>query len=96
MAGDTPANSLERRVEAYDWKRLHAARKQSAIMSMFDGLQPGQAFSVLLGFDPGRLKGQFEAFFGDDFAWVLSRPWATGMADRNQETTHIRAIPGKV
>ncbi|RWL81225.1 MAG: DUF2249 domain-containing protein [Mesorhizobium sp.] len=43
-------------------------------MSMFDGLQPGQAFSVLLGFDPGRLEGQFEAFFGDDFAWVCLDP----------------------
>ena len=61
-------------IEAYDVRRLHAARKQSAVMSMFDGLEPGQSFSVVLDLDPARLKRRFEAFFGGDFAWTCLEP----------------------
>ncbi len=74
MGGNTPPNFREPKREAYDLRRLHAARKQSAILSMFDSLAPGQAFSVVLDFDPDRLKRQFEAFFGGDFAWACLEP----------------------
>ena len=57
-------------IEAYDVRRLHAARKQSAVMSMFDSLEPGQAISVVLDFDPARMKRRFEAFFAGDFTWI--------------------------
>ncbi|MDX8482854.1 DUF2249 domain-containing protein [Mesorhizobium sp. VK24D] len=70
MGGKAPADCREQKVEPYDVRRLHAARKQSAIMSMFDGLEPGQTFSVILDFDPGRLKRQFESSFAGDLVWV--------------------------
>jgi uncharacterized protein (DUF2249 family) len=70
MGEKVPTSLQDQKAKAYDVRRLHAARKQSAIMSMFDGLEPGQAFSVILDFDPGRLKLQFEASFAGDFAWV--------------------------
>lgn len=38
--GKIPANYEKRQGEPYDVRRLHTARKQSAIMSMFDGLKP--------------------------------------------------------
>ncbi len=46
--GKIPANYEKRQGEPYDVRRLHTARKQSAIMSMFDGLERGQIFSVIL------------------------------------------------
>ncbi|CDX53110.1 hypothetical protein MPL1032_160191 [Mesorhizobium plurifarium] len=48
--GKIPANCEKRQGEPYDVRRLHTARKQSAIMSMFDGLDPGQIFSVILAY----------------------------------------------
>ncbi|MDX8528304.1 DUF2249 domain-containing protein [Mesorhizobium sp. MSK_1335] len=70
MGGKAPTNCKEQQTEPFDVRRLHAARKQSAIMSMFDGLKPGQTFSVILDFDPGRLKRQLEGSFAGDFVWV--------------------------
>ncbi|MDX8535615.1 DUF2249 domain-containing protein [Mesorhizobium sp. VK25D] len=71
MGGKTPANCNEaQQGEPYDVRRLHTARKQSAIMSMFDGLEPGQTFSVILDFDPRRLKRQLESSFAGDLVWV--------------------------
>ncbi|WP_434722840.1 DUF2249 domain-containing protein [Mesorhizobium sp. RIZ17] len=55
---------------AYDVRRLPAERKRSAVLSMFDGLRPGQTFTVVLDFDPETLKRQFEAFFPDDYVWT--------------------------
>lgn len=70
MGGKTWTNLQEQKAEPYDIRRLHPAKKQSAIMSIFDSLRPGQAFSVVLDFDPDSLKRQFEAFFAGDFTWV--------------------------
>lgn len=70
MGGKARTNLQERKAEPYDMRRLHPAKKQSAIMSIFDSLKPGQAFSVVLDFDPDSLKRQFEAFLAGDFTWV--------------------------
>ncbi|TPJ27267.1 DUF2249 domain-containing protein [Mesorhizobium sp. B2-7-2] len=71
MGGKTPANcNEEQQGEPYDVRRLHTARKQGAVMSMFDSLEPGQAFSVILDFDPRRLKRQLESSFAGDLDWV--------------------------
>ncbi|RUU49049.1 DUF2249 domain-containing protein [Mesorhizobium sp. M2C.T.Ca.TU.002.02.1.1] len=75
MGGEASTNFQQKeKGETYDVRRLHAARKRAAIMSMFDGLKPGQTFSVVLDFDPSRLKRQFEAFFPNDFVWVCLEP----------------------
>lgn len=58
----------------YDVRRLPAARKQSAVLSMFDGLKPGQTFTVVLDFDPYKLKRQLEAFFAGEYSWVCFQP----------------------
>nr|WP_292423626.1 DUF2249 domain-containing protein [Mesorhizobium sp.] len=70
MGGKGRTNLQEQKAEPFDVRRLHPARKQSAVMSMFDSLEPGQAFSVVLDIDPGRLKRRFEAFFAGDFTWI--------------------------
>ncbi|WFP62301.1 DUF2249 domain-containing protein [Mesorhizobium sp. WSM4904] len=70
MRGKARTNLPEQKAEPFDVRRLHPARKQSAVMSMFDSLEPGQAFSVILDFDPRRLKRQLESSFAGDFVWV--------------------------
>ncbi|CDX53586.1 conserved hypothetical protein [Mesorhizobium plurifarium] len=70
MGGKARTNLQGRMAEPYDVRRLHPAKKQSAVMSMFDSLEPGHAISVVLDFDPARLKRRFEAFFADDFTWI--------------------------
>ncbi|UCI22921.1 DUF2249 domain-containing protein (plasmid) [Mesorhizobium sp. B2-1-8] len=54
----------------YDVRRLPPERKQSAILSMFDGLKPGQTFTVIVDFDPCKLKRQLEAFFAAEYSWA--------------------------
>lgn len=54
----------------YDVRRLPAQRKESAVLSMFDGIKPGRAFIVVLDFNPEKLKRQFDAFFADDHVWI--------------------------
>lgn len=58
----------------YDVRRLPPERKQSAVLSMFDGLKPGQKFVVVLDFDPDKLRRQFEAFFAGEHIWVCLEP----------------------
>ncbi|TGQ31459.1 DUF2249 domain-containing protein [Mesorhizobium sp. M00.F.Ca.ET.216.01.1.1] len=58
----------------YDVRRLPSERKQSAVLSMFDGLRPSQTFTVVLDFDPDKLKRQFEAFFAGEHIWVCLKP----------------------
>jgi uncharacterized protein (DUF2249 family) len=58
----------------YDVRRLPAERKQSAVLSMFDGLKPSQTFVVVLDFDPDKLRRQFEAFFSGEHIWVCLEP----------------------
>lgn len=70
MGRKARTNLDEQKAEPYDVRRLHPARKQSAVMSMFDSLEPGQAISVVLDFDPARMKRRFEAFFAGDFTWI--------------------------
>lgn len=70
MGGKARTNLQGQKAEPYDVRRLHPARKQSAVMSMFDSLEAGQSFSVVLDFDPDRLKRRFEAFFAGDFTWT--------------------------
>lgn len=67
MNFQTPKGSI------YDVRRLPPERKQSAVLSMFDGLKPGQTFVVVLDFDPGKLRRQFEAFFAGEHIWVCLR-----------------------
>jgi len=71
MKGSMGRKALQKqKAEPYDVRRVHPAKKQSAVMSMFDSLEPGQAISVVLDFDPARLKRRFEAFFAGDFTWI--------------------------
>lgn len=63
-------NFLQPKGATYDVRKLPPERKQSAVLSMFDGLKPGQTFVVVLDFDPDKLKRQFDAFFADDHVWI--------------------------
>lgn len=62
------ARSLE--CTTYDVRRLSPAKQQSAVLSMFDCLGPGQTFTFVCDFDPGRLKRKFSAFFDGEHSWT--------------------------
>lgn len=57
----------------YDVRRVAAANKDSAILSMFDGLHVGEAVQVVCDFDPSRLERKFRAFFAEGYAWTCLR-----------------------
>lgn len=57
----------------YDVRRLVPANKDSAILSMFDGLHAGEAVQVVCDFDPSRLERKFRAFFADGYEWTCLR-----------------------
>jgi uncharacterized protein (DUF2249 family) len=57
----------------YDVRRLAAANKDSAILSMFDGLHVGEGVQVLCDFDPSRLERKFRAFFAEGCVWTCLR-----------------------
>jgi uncharacterized protein (DUF2249 family) len=67
-------NFLQPKGATYDVRKLPPERKQSAVLSMFDGLRPGQTFVVVLDFDPDKLRCQFEAFFVGEHIWVCLEP----------------------
>jgi len=57
----------------YDVRRLPGANKDSAILSMFDGLHAGEALQVVCDFDPSRLECKFRAFFAEGHEWTCLR-----------------------
>lgn len=57
----------------YDVRRLPAAKTQSAILSMFDGLRPGQSFRAICDFKLTRLRRSFAGFFGEEHRWTCRR-----------------------
>ena len=57
----------------YDVRRLPSANKDSAILSMFDGLCAGEALQVVCDFDPSRLERKFKAFFAEGHEWTCLR-----------------------
>ncbi len=57
----------------YDVRRLASANKDSAILSMFDGLHAGEAVRVVCDFDPSRLERKFRAFFAEGYVWTCLR-----------------------
>lgn len=57
----------------YDVRRLPAAKTQSAILSMVDGLRPGQSFRAICDFELARLRRSFAGFFGEEHRWTYRR-----------------------
>lgn len=57
----------------YDVRRLPVANKDSAILSIFDGLRAGEAVQVICDFEPSRLERKFRAFFAEGFVWTCLR-----------------------
>ncbi|WP_246765542.1 DUF2249 domain-containing protein [Aminobacter sp. SR38] len=54
----------------FDVRNLPAAKKRAAMLSIFDGLNPGEACEVVCDFDPARLARQFDAFFDKEHSWI--------------------------
>jgi uncharacterized protein (DUF2249 family) len=74
----------------YDVRKLPPANKDSAILSMFDGLHPGEAVQVVCDFDPSRLERKFRAFFAEGCVWTYLR---SGPPDWQIEIGKLAAVP---
>ncbi|MGN6536327.1 MAG: DUF2249 domain-containing protein [Mesorhizobium sp.] len=74
----------------YDVRRLASANKDSAILSMFDGLHTGEAVQVVCDFDPSRLERKFRAFFAEGYEWTCLR---SGPPDWQIEIGKISTFP---
>lgn len=52
-----------------DVRKIAPRQKHPAIMSLFNGLQPGQSFTLINDHDPAPLYYQFNALYPGQFAW---------------------------
>jgi uncharacterized protein (DUF2249 family) len=74
----------------YDVRRLPPANKDSAILSMFDGLRAGEAMQIVCDFDPSRLERKFRAFFAQEYVWTCLR---SGPSDWWIEIGKLAVVP---
>jgi uncharacterized protein (DUF2249 family) len=66
-------NGRGQKSATFDVRRLAAAEQFLAVLSMFDALEAGCAFTVICDFDPARLRRLFVTHFGSDYSWACLR-----------------------